>query len=216
MTSHERGVLVATCLSSLGSYYTMAVTGFALPQIQRGLSIPEHELGSLFALLRFGTLFSLVVAVLADRMGRRRLLIASVAGCAVFNVATAFAQGGLALAWLQLGARFFMGAQILLATVVVSEELSAENRGWGLGILSAVGGMGGALTLLVFAFVEHLPFGWRFLYVVGGFGLLWVPWLWRSLQETRRFSDHQSQADASAANGPAWRPLRDIVRLHGW
>ncbi len=77
MTSHERGVLVATCVSSLGSYYTMAVTGFALPQIQRGLSIPEDELGSLFALLRFGTLFSLVVAVLADRMGRRRLLIAS-------------------------------------------------------------------------------------------------------------------------------------------
>jgi putative MFS transporter len=216
MTSHERGVLVATCLSSLGSYYTMAVTGFALPQIQRGLSIPEHELGSLFALLRFGTLFSLVVAVLADRMGRRRLLIASVAGCAVFNVATAFAQDGLALAWLQLGARFFMGAQILLATVVVSEELSAKNRGWGLGVLSAVGGMGGALTLLVFAFVEHLPFGWRFLYVVGGFGMLWVPWLWRSLQETRRFSDHQSQADASAVNGPVWQPLRDIVRLHGW
>ena len=216
VTSHERGVLVATCLSSLGSFYTMAVTGFALPQIQRGLSIPEDELGSLFALLRFGTLFSLLFAVLADRMGRRRLLIASVAGCALCNVATAFAQSGLVLAWLQLGARFFLGAQILLAVVVVTEELSADNRGWGLGVLSAVGGMGGALTLLVYAFVDHLPFGWRFLFVVGSFGLLCVPWLWRSLQETRRFSDHQSQTYASALDGPAWQPLRDIVRLHGW
>ncbi len=216
ITSHERSVLVATCLSSLGSFYTMAVTGFALPQIQRGLSIPEDELASLFALLRFGTLFSLLLAVLADRLGRRRLLIASVAGCALCNIATAFAQSGLALAWLQLGARFFMGAQILLAAVVVTEELSAENRGWGLGVLTAVGGMGGALTLLVYVFVDHLPFGWRFLYVVGGFGLLCVPWLRRSLQETRRFSDHQSQTDASAANAPAWQPLRDIVRLHGW
>lgn len=216
MTSHERGVLVATCVSSLGSYYTMAVTGFALPQIQRGLSIPEDELGSLFALLRFGTLFSLVVAVLADRMGRRRLLIASVAGCAICNVATAFVQSGFALAWMQLFARFFMSAQLLLAAVVVSEELSADNRGWGLGVLSAAGGLGGALTLLVYAFVEHLPFGWRSLYVVGGFGMLCVPWLWRRLEETRRFSDQQSQVDASAAKGPAWQPLRDIVRLHGW
>ena len=216
VTSHERGVLVATCLSSLGSFYTMAVTGFALPQIQRGLSIPEDELGSLFALLRLGTFFSLVLAVLADRMGRRRILIASVAGCALCNVATAFAQSGLVLAWLQLGARFFLGAQILLAVVVVTEELSADNRGWGLGVLSAVGGMGGALTLLVYAFVDHLPFGWRFLFVVGSFGLLCVPWLWRSLQETRRFSDHQSQTYASALDGPAWQPLRDIVRLHGW
>jgi putative MFS transporter len=215
LTRHERGVLVATCVSSLGSYYTLAVTGFALPQIQRGLSIPEDQVGWLFALLRFGTLFSLGVAVLADRMGRRRLLIASVAGCALCNVATAAAPSGLALAGLQLGARFFMGAQILLAAVVVSEELSADHRGWGLGVLAAVGGMGGALTLGVYAFVESLPFGWRFLYGVGGVGGLCIPWLWRSLQETRRFAEHRSQADARAPTGSAWQPLRDIARLHG-
>ena len=216
MSSHERSVLAATCLSSLGSFYTMAVMGFALPQIQRGLSIPEDELGSLLALLRFGTLFSLVLAVMADRVGRRRLLIASVAGCALCNLATAFAPSGLALAWLQLGARCFLGGQILLAAVVVSEELSAENRGWGLGVLTAVGGLGGALTLLVYAFVDQVPYGWRFLFVVGSFGLLCVPWLRRSLQETQRFSDHQGHRDASSDNGPVWQPLRDIVRLHGW
>ena len=77
-------MLIATCLSSMGSFYTMTVTGFALPQIQRGLSIPEDEVGTLFALMRAGTLFSLVIAVLADRLGRRRLLIASVAGIALF------------------------------------------------------------------------------------------------------------------------------------
>lgn len=209
-------MLAATCISSLGSFYTMAVTGFALPQIQRGLSIPEDELGSLFALLRLGALFSLVLAVSADRVGRRRLLIASVAGCALCNLATAFAPTGLALAWLQLGARCFLGGQTLLAGVVVSEELSADNRGWGLGILSAVGGLGGALALLVFAFVDQLPYGWRFLFVVGSFGLLSVPWLWRGLQETRRFSDRQSHRDVSSADESAWHPLRDIVRLHGW
>ncbi|MBW2698582.1 MAG: MFS transporter, partial [Deltaproteobacteria bacterium] len=128
MTSHERSVLAATCLSSLGSFYTMALTAFALPQIQSGLAISEDEVGSLFALLRFGALFSLVLAVLADRMGRRRLLIAVVAGCALCNIATAFAQSGLQLAWLQFGSRLFLGGQVLLAGVVVSEELSAENR----------------------------------------------------------------------------------------
>ena len=221
MSGHERSVLVATCLSSLGSFYTLAVTGFALPQIQRGLAIPEDELASLFALLRFGTLFSLVLAVLADRLGRRRLLIIAVAGCAICNLATAFAPSGLVLAWLQLGARFFLGGQLLLASVVVSEELSADNRGWGLGILTAAGGLGGALTLLIYAFVDHIPYGWRSLFIVGGFGLLCVPWLWRSLHETRRFTEQaQAQAQAqlgeSSPDGGAWGPLRDIVRLHGW
>jgi len=216
MTRHEKGVLAAACLSSLGSFYTMAVTGFALPQIQRGLAIPEDEIGSLFALLRFGTLFSLGLGVLADRMGRRRLLIASVAGCAICNIATAFAPNGLVLAWLQFGARLFMSGQVLLAGVVVSEELSARNRGFGLGVLSAVGGMGGALTLLVYAFVDKLPYGWRSLFIVGGFGLLCVPWLWRSLHETRRFSDHQEAAALTASEASAIQPLVDIVRHHGW
>lgn len=215
MSRHEWSVLAATVLSSLGSFYTMAVTAFALPQIQRGLTIPEAELGSLFALLRFGTLFSIVIAVLADRVGRRRLLIASVAGCALCNLGTAFAQSGLELAWWQLGARLFMSGQILLAGVVVSEELSAENRGWGIGVLSAVGGLGGALTLLAYAFVDSLPYGWRSLFVLGSFGLLCVPWLWRSLKETQRFTAHRDERVADAADVPAWEGLRDLAREHG-
>jgi putative MFS transporter len=138
-----------------------------------------------------------------------------VAGCALCNLATAFAQSGLALAWLQLGARCFLGGQILLAGVVVSEELAAENRGRGLGLLAAVGGMGGALTVLAYAVVDHLPYGWRALFVLGSFGLPCVPWLWRSLQETRRFADHRNRTDAEARGGPVWQPLRDLVRRHG-
>ena len=57
----------------------MAVAAFALPQIQTGLAIPEEEVGELFALIRVGAVFSLFLGVLADRLGRRRLLIASVA-----------------------------------------------------------------------------------------------------------------------------------------
>ena len=214
MTRHERGVLIATCLSSLGSFYTMAMTGFALPQIQKGLSIPEDEVGTLFALLRFGALFSVVIGVLADRLGRRRLLIAAVVGCAICNIATAFVQTGMQLAALQFLSRLFLGAQVLLAAVVVSEELSAENRGWGIGVLTAVGGMGGALTLLAYSFVDHLPYGWRSLFVLGGFGLLVVPWLWRSLSETRRFAEQSAAEGEQARLGSAWRVIGELARLH--
>ena len=102
------------------------------------------------------------------------------------------------LAWFQLGARFFLGGQILLAGVVVSEELEAGNRGLGLGILSAIGGLGGALTLLVYAFVDDLPYGWRALFFVGGFGLLCVPWLLRSLSETQRFQAHHAEGSVAS------------------
>lgn len=230
LSRHERSVLAATCLSSLGSFYSMAVSGFALPQIQQGLAVAEDEVSGLFALLRFGTLFSLGLAMLADRVGRRRLLILSVAGCALCNLATAFAPTGLAWALLQLAARFFIGGQLLLAGVVVSEELEARNRGTGLGILTAVGGLGGALTLLVYAFVDQIPYGWRSLYAVGGLGVALVPWLVRSLGETRRFVDRAAQEprpsvdphdpDRPAVPAPPaaglWQPLRELASQQGW
>ncbi|MCH2185375.1 MFS transporter [Myxococcota bacterium] len=216
LSKHERSVLAATCLSSLGSFYSMAVAAFALPQIQSGLAIPEEEVGELFALIRVGAVFSLFLGVLADRLGRRRLLIASVAGCALFNIATAFAQEGWVLAWLQLGSRFFMAGQILLAGVVVSEELKAENRGLGLGLLSAIGGLGGALTLLVYAFVDDLPYGWRSLFVVGGFGLLWVPWLLGSLSETRRFTAHHADSQAASRSDSAEAGPPDLSMGEGF
>src|SRR5262249_13649554 len=208
MSTHERRVLAATCLGSLGSFYTMAVSGFALPQIQRGLAIPEGDVGSLLAFLRLGTLFSLVLAVSADRSGRRRLLIASVAGCALCNLATAFARTGTTLAWLQLAARCFLSAQVLLAGVVVSEELAAAHRARGLGLLTAVGGLGGAVALGAFAFVDRLPYGWRSLFAIGSFGLLCLPALHRGLKETGRFT-------MQGAGGSAWAPIVDVVRRYG-
>ena len=211
LSAHELRVLGATCVASLGSFYTMAVTGFALPQIQRGLAIPENELGSLFALLRLGTLFSLALAVRRnDRRGsssrpwraadsatsppRSRRVVPCSPGCR----------------W----ARCFLGGQTLLASVG-ERRAGAHHRGWGLGLLSAVGGLGGALALLVFAFVDRLPYGWRALFVVGGFGLLCLPWLWRSLSETHRFA-HDVDDGTIDLSGPAWQPLRDLVREHGW
>ena len=75
-------------------------------------------------------------------------------------------------------------------------------------------GLGGALSLLAYAFVEQLPFGWRTLFVIGGFGLLCVPWLLRSLNETRRFAGQQEQGEINALGDSAWQPLRDILRVY--
>jgi len=208
-------VLAATCLSSFGSFYTMTVTTFALPQIQHGLSVPEDQVGTLFAVVRFGALFSLALGVLADRVGRRRLLIGSVAGVALCNLATVFVQSGETFAAAQFLARAFIAGQILLAGVVVTEELSAENRGFGLGLLFAIGGLGGALTLLVYAFVDQLPYGWRALFAIGSFGLLVAPWLRSRLAETARFDVHRSRVEAEPEGTVELEGLRQLARRHG-
>ncbi len=215
MSPHERSVLAASCLSSFGSFYTMALTTFALPQIQAGLAIADDDIGTIFAVLRFGALASLVLGVLADRAGRRRLLIATVAGVGLCNLATAFVGSGELFAITQLLGRAFIAGQLLLAGVVIAEELTAGNRGFGLGLLFAIGGVGGALTLVAYSFVEVLPFGWRALFVIGSFPVLVAPWLALRLRETARFDAHRADVASEAEQPLDLAHVRSLARQHG-
>ena len=71
--------------------------------------------------------------------------------------------------------RTFVVACISTAVVIIAEELPRNHRGWGIGILGAIGSFGYGLGALLYAFIDVLPFGWRSLYLVGGIPLLLMP-----------------------------------------
>jgi MHS family proline/betaine transporter-like MFS transporter len=112
----------------------------------------------------------------------------------------------------QLVARLFIAAEDTLAIVVVAEELAAARRGFGLGVLAALGGIGHGLAAVSFALVGNGPLGWRLLYLAAGVPLAVVAWLRRSLVETRRFLDHQARRARPDAAVTA--PLVALVRRH--
>jgi len=112
---------------------------------------------------------------------------------------------------LQMVARMFMVTCSATAFVLVTEELPAEHRGWGIGLLGALASTGYGLALLVFSGVDVLPFGWRAMYVAGMLPLALLPKLRRSVPETRRFAAHVETMEGSAWSG-WWRPLAGLVR----
>ena len=63
---------------------------------------------------------------------------------------------------------------IVFGPVVVAEELNASDRGWGIGMLGAIGGLGHGAAAIAFAFVDDLPLGWRALYLIGVIPLVFV------------------------------------------
>ena len=107
---------------------------------------------------------------------------------------TAFAQTPAQFVLVQMLTRTFMLAGAAVAVVIVTEEYPAAYRGWALGMLGALSACGHGLGAALFAAVEHLPYGWRALYVVGIFPLLLFPFFARSIQETGRFDRHRSAA----------------------
>ena len=201
-------------LTMLINHYDFALLSLALPQIQAGLAVPEDRIGSVMAIVRMGVVPAILLAFLADRVGRRRLLIATILGFTLCTMATAFARDAAEFTTLQFCARMFIAAEDMLTIVVITEELAAESRGFGIGILAAFGALGFGVAALSLAVIETLPFGWRALYLVGAIPLLWVAWLRRRIPETRRFEAEREARRGEVGLGAMLRPLRDLVQLY--
>jgi putative MFS transporter len=131
----------------------------------------------------------------------------------VFTFATALVETPIEFASVQFVARAFIAAENMLAIVVIAEEFSARNRGWGIGALGALGAFGYAVASIVFSFVNVLPFGWRALYLLGVLPLFLIAWFRRSLDETHRFATYRA-ARAGGGRGGALQPLRNLVRMY--
>lgn len=214
LTRRQWRVLGVLGAANLIDSYDQAVTGLALKQIQAGLAVPEEALGSMIATIRLGVVPAILLTLLADRIGRRRLLLFTILGFTLSTFLTAFVQSADQFMLVQFVARAFIAGEGMLAVVVIVEEFDARTRGWGIGVLGAMGALGHGLAAIIFAAVDLLPYGWRALYVLGVGPLLLLAWFRRSLEETRRFEDHR----AGRTREEDWRgvlePLRNLIRMY--
>lgn len=213
LTRHQWQVLGLLGLASLFDQYDLQLFSLALKQIQADLAIPEAQLGELGAIVRLGAVPAFLFAVVADRLGRRRVLLFTIVAYTLLTGATAFAQDAVTFVVLQFLARTFAVAELLLAFVVIVEELDPDARGWGVGALTALAACGNGLAISLFSLVDVLPGGWRSLYLVGLIPLAWVAWMRRKLPETRRFVVQQEEQESQGA--VEWlRPVVDLVRMY--
>ena len=208
MTPRQRKMLALLAVAELFENYDAAIVSIAMLQIQAGLQIPESQIGAVAGAVRLGMLGSFAITLFADRFGRRRLLLLTVLGFSLFTGLTAFAETAQEFVIAQLVARAFIGAELMLGSVVIIEELAARDRGWGLGVLGALASLGYGLCATLFAFIDVLPGGWRFLYGLGALPLLVLAWLRRELPETDRFERYRE----SRAGRQGWREMLRPVR----
>jgi MFS family permease len=197
--------------------YDIGLLNAALKQIAESLAIAPGDSGWFLAAIRLGGLGTFVLVPVADRVGRRRVFLASLVGMSVGTLASGLAPTAWAFVLCQIFTRVFMLTASALAVVFLVEELPAEHRGWGIGVLTVMGGIGYGLGAGLYAAVDLLPFGWRSLYAAGVLPLLLLPVFRRGLLETRRFEGERLArgADAGSGNPLAWiASVRALVRDH--
>ncbi len=197
--------------------YDIGLLNAALKQIAESLAIAPGDSGWFLAAIRLGGLGTFVLVPVADRVGRRRVFLVSLVGMSVGSLASGLAPTAWTFVLCQIFTRVFMLTASALAVVFLVEELPAEHRGWGLGVLTVMGGVGYGVGAGLYAAVELLPFGWRTLYAAGVVPLVLLPVFRRGLLETRRFEgERDARGPAAGGAGPfAWiASVSGLVRDH--
>ncbi len=127
---------------------------------------PSAIMEAVFLTQLFRPAGALVFGVLADRYGRRPVLMVNILSFSLIELACAFAPSLGVLLALRAFYGFAMGGEWGVGAALAFETLPKEGRGVFSGILQEGYAMGSILASAVFAlFFEHI--GWRGLFVLG-------------------------------------------------
>lgn len=191
----------------------MGILNAVLPQITEAFAIPGEDSGTLLGTIRLGGFGAVLLVPLADRLGRRRIFLVTMAGMGLGEFLTAFSTSAVMFGVLQVVARCFLLAALALGLVILVEELPAAQRGAGIAFLGVLSGMGYGLAAMLYAAVDVIPGGWRTLYAIGSGPIFLVPFFRRALPETRRFADSEAaHASGGGSLVTQWMgPVRELL-----
>jgi putative MFS transporter len=181
----QRGLLGVFGLVWAADAMQVLAVGFTAASIAKtfGLTVPQAlQTGTLFF---FGMLVGAAVfGRLADRYGRRRVLLVTVACDAVFGLLSAFAPGFEVLLVLRFLTGVAVGGTLPVDYAMMAEFLPSKNRGRWLVMLEGFWAVGTVVIALAAwaASLAGVEDAWRYIFVVtaapaliGIWLRLWVP-----------------------------------------
>jgi MFS family permease len=174
----RRALLAATSGWMLDAMDVM-LYAFALSAIRAEFGLDGAEAGLLASVTLIASAAGGIGAgLLADRIGRARVLVFSILAYALFTGATATSRSVAELALWRALVGLGLGAEWSAGSVLVAETWPAAHRGKAIGLMQSGWAVGYVLAALLAAAV--IPsFGWRPLFVLGvlpGFLAVWVRW----------------------------------------
>jgi MFS family permease len=172
----------------------------------------DTALATMLAAVRLAALLALVVVAIADRRGRRTVLMWSAAAACVLAATGAFTPDLVWLGISQTAARTASTALAIVLGIFAIEEVPAGSRAFSVSVLAMSAALGAGVCVAALPLADLGEGAWRLLYVLPLVFLPGVARASRRLPETRRFLA-VGPADAAASHvAPANRESRRAHR----
>ncbi|HVX23546.1 MAG TPA: MFS transporter [Acidimicrobiales bacterium] len=181
------------------------VSGGASFADEAGLS--GTVLGVGLAVIRLASLGGLPLAGLADRFGRRPMLLASCAVGLLLTVAAALSPSYWSFVVIFALGRPFLSATVGVAQVSVVELTGSSQRAKGVALIAAGYAVGAGITAIVHGLAKH-TFGFRGILALAAVPLVLLPVVARRVVEPDRFARLAAAGHAEPILGPVARPYR--------
>lgn len=160
-------VTICLVINMVDGFDVLAIS-FAAPEIAREWSLPPTELGILFSAGLAGmVLGALLIGPLADRFGRRAVILVCLCVISIGMLASAAAQNLMQLVPLRVLTGLGVGGMLASLNTMVAEYSSDHRRQLAISFLQAGYPVGGIIAGAASVYLIG-NYGWRAVFVFGG------------------------------------------------
>ncbi|MCR8656583.1 MFS transporter [Paenibacillus endoradicis] len=189
----QRKLLFSAGLSWLFDAMEVGMISFIVTALAVEWHLGAQQVGIVMAINSIGMAVGAAISgLLADRYGRRAILIWTLLIFSIASGLSALATSFVVLCVLRFIAGFGLGGELPVATTLVSESVPIKDRGRAVVLLESFWAFGWIAAALIAYFV--IPeYGWRMAFVIGTFPAFYALYLRRAIQDSPTFNKQQSR-----------------------
>jgi MFS family permease len=205
-TSPQRRTLLAAAMGWALDAFDAMLYSLVLAMLMRDLGMSKTTAGSLGTLTLLASgIGGVFFGFLADRIGRKHALMASILTYSLCSFASGLAKSIALLAVARFVLGLGMGGEWNTGATLVAETWPTELRAKAISIVQSSWALGFAAAALVAGPVSRY-YGWRAVFFVGILPALITLWIQRNVPESEMWREHATGAKARLSTPPERGP----------